>query len=174
MAWTARDENAARAVKFAALAIGALVACLLLALVWLFVTTPTAQPIVSAAPIGPTEQARVVEVIDGDTIVVDRGEGAETVRYIGIDTPEREDPPELYEAADRANRALVEGRTVVLERDVSEVDRFGRLLRYVWLDEPDGWVMVNLELVRSGVAEIVVFRPDVRHLDLFRDAERGP
>ena len=82
------------------------------------------------------ETATVVRVVDGDTIVVDRGRGEEHIRYIGVDTPETviPKPVEAFgREASAANRALVEGRQVVLERDISEVDRYGRLLRYVWL-----------------------------------------
>jgi micrococcal nuclease len=54
---------------------------------------------------------------------------------------------------------------VVLERDVSEVDRFGRLLRHVWIDTEEGWVLVSLELVRQGLAVVVTFPPDVKYHD---------
>ena len=73
------------------------------------------------------EVARVAQVIDGDTIVI---EGGYHVRYIGIDAPKRDEP--LYREAKEANRALVEGKTVRLERDVSDRDRYGRLLRHVY------------------------------------------
>ena len=77
-------------------------------------------------PIGATERARVVRVVDGDTIVIDRGRGNERLRYIGIDTPESVKPDSPVEfmgrEASAANAALVEGRDVVLEADVSERD----------------------------------------------------
>jgi micrococcal nuclease len=127
-------------------------------------------------PQGPTERAQVIRVVDGDTIVVDRGQGRERVRYIGIDAPESvapDVPVEPFgEAASKANAALVDGREVVLERDVSDVDRFGRLLRYVWLDDGGTWRLVNLELVEQGFANAGTYRPDVRWQDVLREAER--
>ena len=138
------------------------------------------EPPLGSLPVGPTEAAHVVRIVDGDTIVVDRGRGPEKVRYIGMDTPETVDPDTpvepFGEAATAANAALVAGADVVLERDVSDVDRYGRLLRYVWLrvtGPPSGWLMVDLELVREGYAQVATFPPDVRYVDLFVAAERA-
>jgi micrococcal nuclease len=138
-----------------------------------------ASPVAGAAmaPEGVTETAEVVRVVDGDTLVIDRGNGEERLRYIGIDAPESvrpETPVEFMgvEAA-AANAALVGGRELVLERDVSDTDRFGRLLRYAWLQDGDAWRLVNLELVAQGYAQAVSFPPDVRRQDLLRAAERG-
>jgi hypothetical protein len=93
----------------------------------------------------------VVQVVDGDTIEVEMDGRRHTVRYIGIDTPEVADPrrPVMCygEEASRRNRQLVEGRTVLLEKNVSETDRYGRLLRYVWADG----VFVNAALVRRDM-----------------------
>ncbi len=117
----------------------------------------------------------MVRVVDGDTIVVDRGHGQERVRYIGMDTPESVKPntpvePMAHEAA-AANSRLVAGRKVVLEKDVSETDRYGRLLRDVWLDD-GGWRLVNLELVREGFAQVTTFPPDVKYVDVLLAAQR--
>ena len=115
------------------------------------------------------ELVQVIDVIDGDTIRVERADGSiERVRYIGIDTPEiGHEPGETgepwgREAAD-ANRRLVEDEQVLLERDVSETDRYDRLLRYVWIEAKDGWLMVNGELVSLGLAEVRAYEPDTRH-----------
>ena len=117
-------------------------------------------------PTGPTEVARVASVTDGDTIRVELDGENVPVRYIGIDTPEMRDPVEPFGAgATDANERLVAGREVVLERDVSDIDRFGRLLRYVWIETEEGWILVNLELVRQGVATVVTFPPDVKYHD---------
>jgi micrococcal nuclease len=75
-------------------------------------------------------------------------------------------------AASAANTELVGGEMVYLERDVSETDRFGRLLRYVWLQAPVGWLLVNRELVRLGFAASVSYPPDIRYQDLFLEAQR--
>jgi len=97
----------------------------------------------------------VVAVIDGDTIEVQLASGeVKRVRYIGVDTPES---GEVCGAeATAANRALVEGKQVKLEKDVSETDRYGRLLRYVYV----GDVFVNAQLVREGYAEARKYPPD--------------
>ena len=127
-------------------------------------------------PIGKTETARVVRVVDGDTLIIDRGQGHERLRYIGIDAPEsvKPDTPVQFmgKEASATNAALVEGATVVLEKDVSETDRFGRLLRYVWLRDGEAWLFVDLELVRQGYAQVATFPPDVRWVDTFREAQR--
>ncbi|MGQ9556206.1 MAG: thermonuclease family protein [Anaerolineae bacterium] len=117
--------------------------------------------------------AQVVEVVDGDTIKVSIGGVIYTVRYIGMDTPETKHPNKPIEwmgpEAASANEALVGGQTVYLEKDVSETDQYGRLLRYVWLT--DGR-MVNEELVRQGYAQVSTYPPDVRYVDRFLRAQR--
>ena len=145
--------------------------------------TPTPPPH-GGAPTGATEAALVLRVVDGDTIEVDRGRGPEKVRYIGIDTPETMHPSQpvewMGEEASAANRALVEGRQVVLESDVSETDKYGRLLRYVWTQDNGGWTFVNLALVSKGFAQVSTYPPDVKYQDLVlarqavaRDEGRG-
>jgi micrococcal nuclease len=127
------------------------------------------------APNGPTQTAEVLSVTDGDTIDVLIDGRLETVRYIGIDTPElhpRGGPAEfMADEAAHANTLLVDGQTVHLERDVSQTDRFGRLLRYVWLRTPDGWLMVNRQLVRDGLAKASAYPPDTRWQHILDDAE---
>lgn len=95
--------------------------------------------------------ANVTEVIDGDTFVISTGE---KVRLIGVDTPERGEA--YYEEARQYMVDNVLGRTVGLESDVSDTDRYGRLLRYVWLNES----MVNDDLVLSGLAVSKEYKPD--------------
>lgn len=110
--------------------------------------------------------ARVVRVIDGDTIVL---EGGQRVRYIGVDTPELSDGVEfLAHEAREANRGFVEGRIVSLEKDYSETDRFGRLLRYVYVDS----TFVNAELVRMGYAEAKAYPPDTKYQSCLEALER--
>ena len=113
----------------------------------------------------PPEVAKVIQVIDGDTITV---AGGYRVRYIGIDTPEIYPEKEAYGAeAWRANRLLVEGKEVRLERDVSQTDRYGRLLRYVYVDD----ILVNAELVKQGLAEAKAYPPDIKYQDLLEAME---
>lgn len=111
--------------------------------------------------------ATVTAVIDGDTIEVQMGGQSWRVRYILINAPEAGEP--FGPAATAANRALVEGATVTLVQDVSETDRFGRLLRYVYL--PDGR-FVNGELVRQGYAQLATFPPDVAQEAAIRAAQQ--
>ncbi len=110
----------------------------------------------------------VVKVIDGDTIKLSNGK---VVRYIGIDTPETNHPRKgrecFGEEAKLANKKLVEGKKVRLEKDVSETDKYGRLLRYVFV----GDLFVNEYLVRQGYAHARSYPPDVRFQDIFRQAE---
>jgi micrococcal nuclease len=120
----------------------------------------------------PGETARVIRVVDGDTILVDLGGRQERVRYIGIDTPETVAPDRPVECfgqeASDANKRLVAGKRVRLERDVSDRDQYGRLLRYVYVDEQ----FINADLVRDGYATAVTFPPDVRENARLRDLER--
>jgi micrococcal nuclease len=137
--------------------------------------TPTPAPPLGSRPLGTVENGTVVDVVDGDTIKVDINGAIYTVRYIGIDTPETVHPTVPVEwmgpEASAANKDLVAGKEVVLERDVSETDQYGRLLRYVWIDGGDAWLLVNLELVRLGFANASTWPPDVAYQELFRDAE---
>lgn len=113
----------------------------------------------------PPATVRVIEVIDGDTIVI---EGGYRVRYIGIDTPEIHPQVEAYGIeAWQANRQLVEGKRVRLERDVSETDRYHRRLRYVYVDS----VFVNAELVKMGLAQAKAYPPDTRYQDYLEKLE---
>jgi len=122
----------------------------------------------------------VIRVVDGDTIHVRIGARVEKVRYIGVNTPEVHHPRKCEEPGGReaaeVNRRLVEGKTVRLELDVQERDRYGRLLAYVWV----GDVMVNAELVRLGYAQVMTIPPNVRYQEIFvklqreaREAGRG-
>lgn len=115
---------------------------------------------------GGSVDARVVRVVDGDTVVARLAGGSrERVRYIGIDTPESVKPGTpvqcFAEAASRRNEALVEGRLVVLRLDAERRDRYGRLLAYVYR-RPDG-LFVNAVLVREGYAETLRIAPNTAH-----------
>ncbi len=113
----------------------------------------------------------VTRVIDGDTIEVNIDGAVYKIRYIGIDTPELDDKRAEYSAlaqeATRFNRQLVERETVRLEKDVSTVDKYGRLLRYVYVDD----IFVNAELVRQGLAWAKAYEPDTKYQDILEKAE---
>ena len=137
------------------------------------VVLPTATPAPSpkpappepaaAATVAPTptdarfSEAQVIAVVDGDTIKVLLAGTKLKLRYIGIDTPEMSAADGT--AARAQNIALVSGRTVRLEQDVSATDPYGRLLRYVWV----GDLLVNAELVRLGFAREVAYPPDTKN-----------
>ena len=122
----------------------------------------------------PGAQAHVSRVVDGDTIIVALGGESYVVRYLGIDAPETVRPDWPVEPfgpeASAFNEKLVGGKTVWLERDVSEADQFGRLLRWVWLG--DGR-FVNAVLVEEGYARAVTLPPDLKHADKIVRLQRG-
>jgi len=126
-------------------------------------------PAFAAPPPYDERKARVIAVVDGDTInVLISGFYERRVRYIGIDAPEMRRDCFASEAT-AANRQLVLGKDVALERDVSDTDRFGRLLRYVYL--PTG-EMVNELLVRGGYAVARHYPPDTKYRTRFEASER--
>ncbi len=130
---------------------------------------PSAIPESLTPPSAPSKsltEAYVARVIDGDTIEVDIGGRLYKVRYIGIDTPEIGQ----YggDVATFVNAELVAGRTVYLEKDVSETDRYGRLLRYVWTEEG----MVNALLVSMAYAQVTTYPPDVKYQQEFLELQR--
>lgn len=115
-------------------------------------------------------------VIDGDTIQLTTGE---KVRYIGVDTPETKHPVKKVECfgkeAFEKNKQLVLNREVRLEKDVSDKDKYGRLLRYVYIVadmESAKETFVNDYLVRFGFASAATFPPDVKFSQEFLAAER--
>lgn len=113
--------------------------------------------------------ARVLRVVDGDTIKVELAGRPETVRYIGVDTPESVKPNTpvqcFAKAASRFNERLVGGKRVRLRYDAERRDRYGRLLAYVYRAR-DG-LFVNAELVRRGMAVPLTIPPNVAHADEF-------
>jgi endonuclease YncB( thermonuclease family) len=108
------------------------------------------------------EMARVVDVIDGDTFIL---EGDRTVRLIGINAPEREQ--HLYQEASNYLRDLVEGQIVGLEQDEEAVDRFDRELFYVW----NGDQLVNWQMVRAGLANRLAIEPNIQYDEYLLQAE---
>ena len=118
--------------------------------------------------------ALVARVVDGDTVELDDGR---RLRYLGIDTPEvrrrrGQDwiyaPEPFAEAASEANRALVEGRRVRLEYDTRTHDKYDRLLAYVYV----GDTCINAELLRRGLARVLILPPNTHHADAFAALQR--
>ena len=131
--------------------------------------SPTDTPTLAVQqnqPDSTLSEAQVTNIVDGDTIDVLINGTQYRVRYILMDTPEMSGEPLAVEATE-ANRQLVEGKTVLLEKDVSETDRYGRLLRYVYVDG----LMVNEELLRRGLATVATYPPDVKYVDRFRQVQ---
>ncbi len=123
-------------------------------------------------PTAELMEATVIEVIDGDTIVIKVGWIEEEVRYIGIDTPEGEEccGPEATEY----NKELLgwskkdkEDIKVWLEGDIEERDKSGRLLAYVYLD-PEGSLMVNEKLLSEGYGILMTIPPNYKYRQRFK------
>jgi micrococcal nuclease len=133
---------------------------------------PTSPPVATAAPVpgngpaqpGGLESVAVAAVIDGDTIELTDGR---RVRYIGINTPERNQP--YYAEATDTNRQLIGGNQIQLEFDVETFDQYGRTLAYVWANGQ----LVNFELVQRGFANAFTVPPNVRYETDFRSAEQA-
>lgn len=113
-----------------------------------------------------SESAVVTRVIDGDTIDVLLNGEVKRVRYVGINTPERDEP--CFRESTRANQRLVANKRIRLAKDETNSDQYGRLLRYVYV----GDVLVERELVIQGYAESVLYGSDDRHYREFRRLER--
>lgn len=131
------------------------------------------------------EEAKVLRVVDGDTIEIDRGKGKEKVRFVLVNTPETVHPKkgaEFYgKEASNFTKSQLTDKTVYLQKDTSDTDRYGRLLRYIWIERPSSDNPSNEEikskcfnaiLLAGGYANVSTFPPDVKYVDLFRKIER--
>lgn len=131
------------------------------------------------------EEAYVKKVVDGDTAVLVINNKEYKLRMVLVDTPESVHPKkglQYYgkEASDYT-KAQLTGKTVYLQRDVSDTDRYGRLLRYVWLkrpatneptiDEVKNYCY-NAILIKEGYGQLATFPPDVKYVDIFKSLER--
>lgn len=131
------------------------------------------------------EVATVERVVDGDTIEVKIDGEKFKVRLIGVDTPETKHPrkpvePYGKEASEYTKKKL-DGKKVYLEKDVSDNDRYGRLLRYVWLKKPDKDKKLteemlkdnfNLTLIKEGYGKSSTFPPDVKYAEIIKEYQR--
>ncbi|KNY29893.1 thermonuclease family protein [Pseudobacteroides cellulosolvens] len=130
-------------------------------------TAPTLQPDNQTKKTS-LESVKVVRIVDGDTLEVSLSNGStEKVRLIGVNTPESTTRHEPYgsEASEFTKNSLT-GKTIYLEKDVSDRDRYGRLLRIIWLEDP-GTInetsirskMFNAILVLKGYAQASTYPP---------------
>jgi len=117
----------------------------------------------------PTNYYQISSVLDGDTIKIEDGQ---RVRLIGIDAPES--GACYYNESTQTLKDLVENKTVRLEKDMTDKDMYGRLLRYVILPNENGDdLLVNDDLVRQGFAKTLAMPPDTRYRDLLASAQQA-
>ncbi|MEA5077523.1 MAG: thermonuclease family protein [Anaerolineaceae bacterium] len=129
------------------------------------VTLPSSSLGIGCVPITTLRQTgKVTKVVDGDTIHVDIDGIEYIVRYIGVDSPESGSA--IASSATNYNAQLVSGKNVTLVKDVSETDRYDRLLRYVFV----GNTFVNYELVTRGFASSGTWEPDTACDSTFANA----
>ncbi|WP_262122163.1 thermonuclease family protein [Anaerococcus sp. Marseille-Q5996] len=123
------------------------------------------------------ETGRIVRVVDGDTAVVKIKNENQKVRFIGVDTPEYNPKRNISQPwgkeASEFSKNLLKDQIVYLEKDVSETDKYNRLLRYIWLEPPQDLsnptyeeienLMINGILVRDGYARAKTYKPDTKY-----------
>lgn len=138
-------------------------------------STVITTPIPSQTIQGEASQSGILvtKVIDGDTVEL---EGGQKVRYIGVDTPETLDPKRpvgcFGKEASNENKKLVEGKKVILEADKEDQDKYGRLLRYVFLPLENGQMLfVQDYLIREGFGKLLIIPPDDKYKDQLIQAQ---
>jgi micrococcal nuclease len=117
--------------------------------------------------------ATMKRVVDGDTIDIAISGNTERVRLIGINTPETKHPTKGMEcfgpeASAYTKQLLPKGTKLRVERDIEARDKYGRLLLYVYIENSN--VFVNLDLVLQGYARPMVFEPNTAHKADFAQA----
>lgn len=144
--------------------------------------SPSPTPLIQTSPEATSsatqglmgERALVTKVVDGDTIVVNNDQ---TVRFIGIDTPETVDPRRpvgcFGKEASNEVKSLLSGKEIIMQKDVSEKDKYNRILRLIYLPLENGQTLfVNDYLVREGFAKVYTYPPDVKFNEQFLQAEK--
>ena len=130
---------------------------------------PDQTPALQIFSTSPFATEKVSRVIDGDTFEMTSGS---RIRLIGVDTPEIKNKEMAIDCfaleAKKKLDSLIAGKVVTLEKDVSEMDKYGRLLRYVYLDGE----MVNETLVKEGFARLSTFPPDIKYAEKFLGEEK--
>jgi len=118
------------------------------------------------------EPAFVTEIVDGDTIKAEVNGTAETIRLLHINTPEKQE--KCYQEAKDRLKELIENKTVWLERDMQDEDKYDRKLRYIFLSQnlnpQDYNDFVNLMIIREGYASLLIIEPNTRYQAKFEQA----
>ena len=109
------------------------------------------------------DNVRASHIVDGDTFYL-------SVRLIGIDSPERNE--DLYREASDYLRELLRGRRVRIEQDEEQLDRYGRILGYVYVERDGEELFVNEEMVRRGYAEAKDYPPNTEYSVILDAAEQ--
>ena len=133
----------------------------------------TIHPVVPVEDFSNDTAYPVLRTIDGDTVEIQYSGKPTMVRLIGVDTPETVHPQKAVEAfgkeASAFTRNLLLGEEVYLRFDTDKIDKYGRMLAYLYR-APDG-LFVNLEIVRQGYGHAYTQFP-FKHIELFRYYER--
>lgn len=117
----------------------------------------------STASCGAAENTIVTKVIDGDTVVV---EGGWHIRLLGMDADEKGYP--CYDQAKIRLENLILAKKVILEKDVSDVDQYGRCLRYIFLDNTN----IDVQMAKEGMAVARFYQPDIKYESQITGAEK--
>lgn len=118
-----------------------------------------------SAPVRPTEPCIVTRIVDGDTI---HCSGLGSVRFIGMDTPERNQGPAYADATRALGALFAVGDTIQIEPDVEPQDRYQRALRHIWRRGE----LVNWWMVRDGWAVLLTIPPNVQYAESLVEAQR--
>lgn len=115
----------------------------------------------------------ITEVVDGDTYKIKYNGKEEKVRLIGVDTPESVHPDktkntEYGKIASNYVKELIENKYISLEFDVSQRDKYGRLLAYIYLENGE---MLNEKLIKEGYAQVATYAPNVKYVDTFKNLQ---
>jgi len=114
---------------------------------------------------------RVEKVFDGDTILLNDGR---KIRFLGINTPEVAGKDKSAEAGGEQARhwllQRLEQQGISLEEDVEKQDKYGRTLAYVFSEDHQ---LINLELVKNGLASVSIFPPNLKYTDSLLEAQRS-
>lgn len=114
------------------------------------------------------EEVLITRIIDGDTIVDSQDR---KIRLIGINTPELDKNNKLFCFANKSSSRvsdLILNKKVYLEKDISDVDKYQRLLRYVWLEDK----MINQILLEEGLAQVSTYAPDIKYQETFLEIQQ--